>query len=98
MGFGSSVYAVDGAGSNVHRGVKPKGEIGAGKIVVDGLGDTDYLDSILKELLRDGERVVAADRDERIAAVGLEIVRTNLQAVGALGGIGARGAEDGAAA
>ena len=95
--FGGGVDAVDGAGGDVDRGIEAKGEVGAGEIVVDGLGDADHFDAVLMEFGRDGKRVVAANRDQGIAAILFQSVGAALQAVVLFGRIGARSPQDGAA-
>src|SRR5438132_1650134 len=75
-------------------GVEADAELGLRKVVVDGLGHTDDADALLMEPVRDAERVVPADGDERVelrtangsedaAARGLVFAR-----------VGPRGAED----
>jgi radical SAM protein with 4Fe4S-binding SPASM domain len=96
--FGSGMDAVNGAGGDVDGGVESKGEIGAGEIVVDGFGNTDDFDAIGVEFLRDGERVIAADGDEGVAVVAGQVFHAAFEAAVVLGRIGARGAENGAAA
>ena len=98
MGFRGRVHAIDGSGGDVHGSVKSKGEIGSGEIVVDGLGDADYMDAVLKQLLRDRKRVVATDGDQSVATLLLQIFGAILQAVAAFGWIGTRGSQDRAAA
>ena len=85
-------------GGDVDGGVEAEGEVGAGQIVVDGLGDADDFDARSIELLRDRERVVAADGDEGVAPCCFRLLMQRSRPSGVLGGIGARGAQDGAAA
>ena len=47
------MYAINGASRHVYRRVKTKSEIGAGKIVIDGLGHSDDFHALLVQLLGD---------------------------------------------
>ena len=60
-------HAVDRLGRDVDRGVEAEGVVGAVEVVVDRLRDADDGQPVLGvELGRDAERVLAADRDERV--------------------------------
>ena len=48
------------------RSVETDAVIRFGKVVVNGLRHTDHADALLVQPLRDSERVVATDRDERV--------------------------------
>ena len=92
------MHAVDGAGGHIHGRVEAEGEVGAGQIVVDGLRNAHHFHSVGEKLLRHRERVIAANRDQGVATMFLEVLDAVLQAAFMLGRIGARGAQDGAAA
>ena len=99
MGLGGGVQPVDGLGGDADRGVEAEGVVGGGQVVVDGLGHADAVDAVLVgEPGGDAEGVLAADRDERVDLVLGEVLLDAADAVLLLEGIGARGAEDGAAA
>src|SRR5258708_1101002 len=51
----------------------------------------------VEKFLRHGECVIAANRDQCVTAMLLEVLGATLQAALTLAGIGARGAQDGAA-
>ncbi len=98
MSLGGGVYAVEGLADDVAGGVKSESVIGAAEIVVDGLGNADDLGAAFVQLLGDRKRVVTADRDESLDLICFERGQATVDAVGALRGIGARSAQDGAAA
>ena len=72
--LGGRVQAVDRLGGDVDRGVEAEREVGAGQVVVDRLGHADDVDAEVGELGRHAERVLAADRDQRVDAVAGEVV------------------------
>src|SRR5712691_8193413 len=47
MGLGGRVHAVDRFGGDVHGSIESEGEVGAGQVVVNGLGDADDFDAFL---------------------------------------------------
>ena len=61
VGLGGSVHAVDCTGGYVHGGIKAEGVICAREVIVYSLGDTDNLNPLFMEPLRNGERVVTSD-------------------------------------
>ena len=97
--LGRRVQAVDGVRGDLDRGLEAEGEVRPGQVVVDRLRHADARDALGRELARDAERVLAADGDQRVDA---ERVEGPAHALGAravrLEGVGARGAEDRAAA
>ena len=97
VGLAGRAQAVDGVGGGLHGGVEAKGELGDSEVVVDGLGDADDGGAFGGEPAGDGKRVVATDGDEGVDALAFK--RGNHSARAAFGGVGvgARGAEDGAA-
>ena len=64
--LGGRVQPIDGVGRERHGGVEAETVRRADDVVVDGLGDADERNAALVELMRDGERAVAADDDERV--------------------------------
>ena len=106
---GGGVETVEGIGHAGHGAVEAEGHGGGFEIVVDGLRDADDRDAGFVELLRGGERAVAADADEHVdpqrgeGALGLlEDGGRDVAAVAAVADFGdevafARGAEHGAA-
>ena len=61
--------AIDGFGGDHDGSVEAEGLIGAADVVVDGLRNADGVDAVFGEKERDGLRVVAAERDERVDLV-----------------------------
>ena len=99
VALGGGVQPVDGIGRDLHRGVEPEGEVGGGEVVVDGLGHPDDGDArLLAETRRDAEGVLAADHDQRVDPLARQRVEHPRGAVVGLERVGARRAEDGAAA
>src|SRR4029077_7995838 len=74
MSLGRRVHAINRAGCDVNRRIKAEGEVGAGQVIVDGLGHAHHLHAVLKKLLRDRESIVATNRDQAIAAILLQIL------------------------
>ena len=66
------VQPVDRVGRDLHGGVEAEGEVGRRQVVVDRLRHTDDLHAVTRKLVRDAERVFAADRDDRVDAVARE--------------------------
>ena len=89
VSFGGSVDAVEGFTDDVAGGVESKGVIGAAKIVVDGFRDADDFSAAFVELLRNRKSVIAADGDEGVDPIFLEGDQATVDAILALGGIGA---------
>src|SRR5581483_11212785 len=98
VGLGGGVHTVNGFGGDADGGGEAEAEVGAAEIVVNGLGNADYLGSALVQTHGDRLRVVAADGDEGVNFVAAQVLHAALQAAFALGRVGARGAQDGAAA
>src|SRR5690606_8792597 len=96
--LGGGVQAVDGLGRDVDRSVEAEGVVGGVEVVVDGLGHTDHVDTVVVELARDAEGVLTADCDERVHPERGHVVLDPLDAALDLHEVGARGAEDGTAA
>ena len=92
------VQAVDRIGGDHHGRIEPEGVVGRVEVVVDRLGHADDRQAVLGQLRRHAQRVFAADRDEcvdsEIGEVALDLLDTALD----LDRVGARGAEDRAAA
>ena len=68
VGFGSRVQPVDRIGCELHGGVESEAARRPDDVVVDGLGNADDRNPLQVELVRDAERSVAADDDERVEA------------------------------
>ena len=66
--LGGRVQAVDRVGRDLHRGLEAEGVVGAREVVVDRLGHADDRHAVGGELRGDAERVLAADRDQRVDA------------------------------
>jgi hypothetical protein len=88
------VEPVDRVGRDLHGGLEAEREVGAGEVVVDRLGDADDGDARLRELAGDAERVLAADRDERVEPQLVERGPDAIQPVLLLEHVGPGGAED----
>ena len=94
--LGGRVAAVDRLGRDRDGGVEAEGVVGAVEVVVDRLRDADDRQVLLgEEPRRDAERVLAADRDERVDL--LERALDALDAALVLERVRARGADDRAA-
>ena len=90
---------VDVLGRDLNGGVETEGVVGAGKVVVDGLGHAHHVERILAmQLVGHAQRIVAADGDGRPDLVLPQVVDQQLDAAFVLHRIGARGSQDGAAA
>ena len=97
--LGRRVQAVDRVGRDLHRGVEAERVVGAVEVVVDRLRHADDGHAVGRQAARDAERVLAADRDQRVDAGALHRLAHERRAVRAvLVGVRARGAEDRAAA
>ena len=97
--LGGGVQAVDRVGGDLHRGLKAEGQVGAAEVVVDRLGHPDHGDALFVQAQRDAERVLAADRHERVHVARAQRRGDLRRAVDAVReGVRARGAEDRAAA
>ena len=65
--LGGRVQPVDRLGADRDRGVEAERVVGAGEVVVDRLRHPDDVDAeLVVEPCGDAERVLAADRDERV--------------------------------
>ena len=67
MALGGRVEAVDRLRRDLDGGVEAEGAVGAGEVVVDGLGDADDR-QLPRQLVGGVERAVAADGDEAVEA------------------------------
>jgi hypothetical protein len=66
--FGRRMQAIDGVGGEVDRCVESKTAGGTDDVVVDRFRYADDRDALLRELMCDGQRPVAADDDEGVEA------------------------------
>ncbi len=96
--LGRRVQPVDRLHGDVDRGVEPEGVVGGVEVVVDRLRHADDVDAHLAEPGRHAEGVLAAYRDQRVDAVVVQRGRDLVEAVVDLERVGARRAEDRAAA
>src|SRR5438552_11166719 len=78
MTMGGAVEAVDGFSCNVQRGGKTKGRIGHGHVVVDGLGQSENIETFLSKAQCAFLRAAATEADEGIEAEFLVISDQNL--------------------
>src|SRR4029078_143197 len=97
VSFGSGVHTVNGFRGDIDSSIKSKSKSSAGKIVVDGFGNSYDLDALFVQFLRDGKRVVATDGDQSIDIVQLQARDALFQSVGFLARVGARRSQNGAA-
>ena len=85
---------VDRVRADLDSGVEAEGEVGRVDVVVDGLGNSDYVDSLGVQLVGDTEGVLATDGyktvDAFIGQARLDSLETSLL----LEGIRARRTED----
>jgi hypothetical protein len=98
MSFCGGVDAIERLAHDITCGVESKSVIGAAEVVVDRLRNSHHVGATLVEFLRDRESVVAADRDQRLNLIFLQRGQAAVDAIRTLRRIGARGAQDGAAA
>ena len=89
--------AIERVGDDRDRGIEADAEVRLREVVVHGLRHADDRDALLVEPLRHAQRVVAADRDERVEAEPADAVEDGAPARVILSWIGARGPEDRAA-
>jgi hypothetical protein len=66
MCLGRGVQAVDGIGRKIHRRVETEAAQRPDNVVVDRLGNADDGNALHRELMRDRQRAVAADDDQRV--------------------------------
>ena len=62
----SGVDAVDNVGGDVHSGVEAEGDVGAVDVVVDGLGQTDDVQPLLREEVGGLVGAVAAEAEQAV--------------------------------
>jgi hypothetical protein len=96
--LGGGVQAVDRLAGDVDRGVEAEGEVGAGQVVVDRLRYADDIDAEVGQPGRHAERVLAADRDQRVDRALGQVVLDPLDAALDRERVRAARAEDGPAA
>ena len=68
------VQPVDGLGGDLHRGREAEGRVGAGDVVVDGLGQRHHVQPGLGQAQRVLRRPPAAEQDEGVQAVLLVVL------------------------
>ena len=95
--LGRGVQPIDGVGCEVHRGVEPEAADSADDVVVDGFRHADDRNALLRQLVRDGQRAVAADDDERVEAELVKVLGDALRVVN-LSVAGRHGIREGIAA
>ena len=103
VAFRRGVQPVDGLHGDVHGRVEAEGVVGGAEVVVDRLRHPDDRDPLLAQAGGHAERVLAADRDQRVHAEAGQVVLDPLDAVAAaaaraLQRVGAGRPEDRAAA
>src|SRR5262245_46726728 len=77
--FSRRVQTVDGFVGNIHCSIEAETKVGASQVVVDGLGNPDYVDAALMQLLGDRLSIVAADGDQSVNLVALQVLHTALE-------------------
>jgi len=87
------VQLVQGLGHGGHGRIEADAEIGPVHIVVHGLRHTDDLHPLIGQPLGDGQRIIAADGDQRRQPQLLERLLHALHVFRAAGGVGTRGAQ-----
>src|SRR5215207_1530251 len=88
------VEAVDRRHRDVDRGVEAEGVVGGREVVVDRLGNAHHVDAALEELRGGPQSVLAADRDQAVDSVVLQVLGDPLRTAILFERIGPRGAED----
>ena len=91
------VQTVERFGDHADRAVETDAVLGDEQVVVHRLGYADHSCAVLGEPRRHAERVVAADGDERLEVVVLEVAQHLLAPALALHGVDPRAAQHGAA-
>ena len=76
--FCRRMQAIDRFRREAHRRIESEGVGGFDDVVVDGLGNADEADASLEEFVRDRERAVAADHDQRVKLQLVEHLDTAL--------------------
>ena len=66
MAAGGGVDAVDDLSGDVHRGVETEGDVGAVDVVVDGLGQADDVQALLREKVGRLVGAVAAEAEQAV--------------------------------
>lgn len=97
VGAGGSVEVVECLGDAGDGGIESDAVVGALDVVVHGLGNADYWMAVGGELVGHGKGVVAADGDEGVEADFFENGTGHGVSLFVGAGVGARGAEHGAA-
>ena len=97
--LGRGVEAVDGLGGDLHGRVEAECHVGAAEVVVDRLRHAQHRQAVVAVQPGGGaQRVLAADRDQPVEVEGGEVLPDPLGAAVAREGVGARAAQDRAAA
>ena len=76
--LGGGVKLVDGLSGGRDGGIVAEGDVGLGQVVVDGLGQADDVEAVLRQVVGDLVRAVAPQADEAVeaeAVVGLDGAR-----------------------
>jgi hypothetical protein len=81
VSLGGRVQAIDGVGGEADGGIEAEAVGRADNVIVDRLRHADEGDPALRELVRDGERAVAADANERVEPQLVEHVDAALRVV-----------------
>jgi len=93
--LGCGAQPIDCVGRDLYRGVKPEGQFCSCQVVVDCLRYTNDRDPRVHQSRSHAERVIAANRDERIDALGRQRGSDLLAPVGTVRKrVRARGAEN----
>src|SRR5215469_1092969 len=98
VGFRGGVHTVDSFSRNADGGIETKTEISAAEVVIDGLGYTDDLYAALVQLHGNRLSIIAANRNQHLNPIVLQVFDTAFNATLTFCGVGARTAEDSAAA
>ena len=75
MAFGGGVQAVNGIGGDVQGGVKAKGNLGGGEVVVNRLGHADDMQALAPEIAGDAQRAVSPNDDQSIQAQAAAVLQ-----------------------
>ena len=83
------MHAVDGLSDNVDRGIESESVVGAGQVIVNGLGNAHYFHAFFMQFLSNGKGVIPPNYDQRINAVLFQSGNAFFQAVRLFSWVGA---------
>ena len=82
VSFRGGMHAVDGLSDNVDRGIESESVVGAGQVIVNGLGNAYYFHAFFMQFLSNRKGVIPANCDQRINLVFFQGGDACVQAIG----------------